>query len=201
MLDVRLVQPAIDLAIFDISAQETSQGYISELTLTNLGNVDIDDCKVTVTYNKLVDVVVDLDTTILGLQQLRLEVGNPIDLRGEPLETVCAKLNFPLEDRDLNLLNNEFCAAVGSEVVIQAPYPNPTADGRMTLEFISEEAIEEVVLHLRNPSGQIIQRYEPGAFSEGWNNLELDLSSVSRGIYFLHVQLDSKEEVLTIVKL
>ena len=109
-------------------------------------------------------------------------------------DTILATGSF---DRQINGHRRIFIAKVGLNTVgikeyDLAPqsvvlYPNPTNDGRFTLDISNTEGVEFNQLTVYNVNGQLIHSQKMER-KTNFNKIELQLNNLSKGIYFLSLQ-------------
>jgi hypothetical protein len=73
---------------------------------------------------------------------------------------------------------------------ILSTYPNPCAD-KLNIEF-NRDNITSVKIRIYNESGQLIKLIDKGDIPSGKQLVELDLSRINNGLYFVNITFDSE---------
>ena len=77
-------------------------------------------------------------------------------------------------------------------------FPNPT-DGQFTLN-LDNFVGDEIKIEIHNSLGQLIKtEYKSNENIEGFYKLEIDLSNVEKGIYFVNVMSNNQTESRTVI--
>ena len=175
---IHVIIPHADIAATSFSLfEDKTQGTVHPAVgVTNNGNYALKSLlvEVDISGGSLITEIVETDLQPGQSEILVLQTG--IVLRGSE-QYVCAEIKL---EADENQLDNRTCLSLENSVVF-APYPNP-AKTELHLDWI---AMQSGSLHLQliNSTGQEAFRQIISGLSEGLNQLVIDLSTVSPGIY------------------
>jgi hypothetical protein len=101
---------------------------------------------------------------------------------------------FDLSDKKFTITSSGVGISENSVLNEAVVYPNPSA-GKYTVSFGKELNVQAVQIF--DISGKSVQMNTSNQFGE---QLAIDLSSESKGIYFLHIQVDNQTRVFKLVK-
>jgi hypothetical protein len=73
-------------------------------------------------------------------------------------------------------------------------FPNPTAT-KSTISFVLKQPAE-VIAEIYNPVGQKVSAAISGSFSSGENQLEINTTNLSNGLYFVSIKAEGKTSIL-----
>lgn len=175
---IHVIIPHTDITANSFSLfEDKTQGTVHPAVgITNNGNYALKSLlvEIDISGSSLITEIVETDLQPGQSEILVLQTG--IVLRGSE-QYVCAEIKL---EADENQLDNRTCLPLENSVVF-APYPNP-AKTELHLDWI---AMQNGSLHLQliNSTGQEAFRQVISGLSEGLNQLVIDLSTVSPGIY------------------
>lgn len=175
---IHVIVPHTDIAVsnFSLFEDKTLGTVHPAVGVTNNGNYAIKSLlvEIDISGGGLITEIVETDLQPGQMEILVLQTG--IVLRGSE-QYVCAEVKL---EADENQFDNRTCLTLENSVVF-APYPNP-AQSELHLDWI---AMQSGSLHLQliNSTGQEAFRQEISGLSQGLNQLVIDLSTLSPGIY------------------
>jgi hypothetical protein len=83
------------------------------------------------------------------------------------------------------------CPRLGDAATQLQVYPNP-ANAYINVSFKVEQSQQATII-LRDAAGRVVYNEATDA-AAGFNNLQIDLSNLSKGVYFVQLQTDSSSE-------
>ncbi|MFK7951713.1 MAG: PKD domain-containing protein, partial [Ekhidna sp.] len=191
--------PEVDLVIQNFEIVE--QNGIGQLFLDiqNLSNLPVEVIDVFINLedklgtSEQVLELIDIGAT----ERIALDVGIPLTFSKPSF--LCVNLQSQYQEfEDINPLNNERCLTLEPKVQIEAPFPNPVRD-EFRMKVVLPEGTQTTV-SLMNSAGKIEQS-QTFDFSEGLNNVFIDMSALSTGIYLVTIELNGKITTYRIFKL
>lgn len=184
---IYVVVPQINAAISDFKINKVpgSNSWNSTVTIENKSNVALIDP----------DVYLDI-TGSAKIKEKIIGVIKPNELLvytfnasiAQPaMDFACAEIKI---DSDVNLYDNRQCVNVTDQYISRVPYPNP-ASNSLTLEWINITSAPMNV-NIYDASGQLItgRTYSPA--STGLNQVLVDVSGLSMGIYFVSYSVEGQ---------
>lgn len=175
---IQVMVPQIDLALEAIEIQDglSGQSFSPIITVRNNSNINISG----------------FDVFVIGSSGTRIKtnISMPIP-KGDastivvPIELFSAEKYLCIELAalgDMNANNNSACENIGSDVVINAPYPNPT-NGVIYLEAVLKESAPGII-KIFDTLGQLVLEKTFPQLNSGMNSYEVDFSANRPGLYF-----------------
>ncbi len=187
---IYVVVPQINAAISDFRLEKISgsDNYSSVVTIENKSNVALIDP----------DIYLDLSGNALISEKI-IGVIKPNEkslphkftasIAPRSLEFACAEVKVT---SDNYAFDNRQCVNLLDNYVSSIPYPNPASD-ELILEWINNTD-EPMDLAIYNAAGQVIISRKYTATLKGLNQIKLDVSGLSSGIYFASYSVENHKQ-------
>ena len=177
---IRIVEPKTDLSLtgFELLSDPNSGSLRPLVTIKNNGNIAVAN----------VSILIDLSGggSIKEKMQINLQPNQSFtqalvsELLPMGLNYVCAQINL---EKDENLFDNKRCSSLDEEVILFAPYPNPS-QGELHLDWIAASGdVANIVIF--NSTGANAYDKKITAMQPGLSQIILDISTLGPGIYFV----------------
>lgn len=186
---VHVVVPQINVAVSDFRLEVIpgSSNYSPVVTIENKSNVAL--------INPIVNLDLSGNATVSQMIEAIIKPNELLPYRfisnisPVSLSFACAEVNVSADDY---AFDNRQCINLGDEFVSTIPYPNPASD-ELILEWINNHN-EPMDLVIYNVAGQAIisRKYSPAL--EGLNQVKLDVSGLSAGIYFVSYSVEGRTQ-------
>lgn len=189
--------PVLDLEMVEVETESTENGLLVSAIAVNRGNFAVSDVAMRLNLPG--------NGSITEIRQENWEPGEFVLFYWQAfLDTgaddryICASVHAESElAEEATPLNNTRCTALGSlDLEVADVFPNP-ASGQVYLRVISPRT-DKVQVELVNAMGQRVMD-ELYALTAGFNQLELDISSLNAGTYTLRVFNEYEEMVRQVV--
>lgn len=177
---ITVVIPRINAAMYDFRLGEIpgSDNLSPVITIENKSNVDLMNTEVYLDLSGSSLIHEDIGAVIKPNESYAYSFTQSIAPR--TLSYVCAEVKV---SGDEYAFDNRQCINLLDEYVSQVPYPNP-ASSELMLEWINV-VDEPMHLVIYNASGQSIISRQYSPTLKGLNQVKLDVSGLSAGIYFV----------------
>jgi PKD repeat protein len=186
---IHVVIPQINAAVADfrLEAIPGSNDYSPVVTIENKSNVALIDPLVYLDISGNATVSQSIQAIIKPDELLTYRFST--NIAPQSLEFACAEVKVTA---DVYAFDNRQCVNLVDEYVSIGPYPNPASDELM-LEWINNFD-EPMDLVIYNAAGQTVisRKYEPSL--KGLNQVKLDVSALSSGIYFVSYSIDGQAQ-------
>lgn len=186
---IQVVVPQINAAMADFALVRTPgrDTWTSMVTIENKSNVALinPDVYLDISGNALIS------EKVVGLIEPNASFTYTFSTSIVPraVDFACAEIKI---NGDNNLFDNRQCVNLIDESISRSPYPNP-ASNELTLEWITDTNDPMTVI-IYNASGQaIITRQYPPSL-KGLNQVNVDVSVLAAGIYFVHYVVDGQNQ-------
>lgn len=186
---IQVVVPQINAAMADFALVRTPgrDTWTSMVTIENKSNVALinPDVYLDISGNALIS------EKVVGLIEPNASFTYTFSTSIVPraVDFACAEIKI---NGDYNLFDNRQCVNLIDESISRSPYPNP-ASNELTLEWITDTNDPMNVI-IYNASGQaIITRQYPPSL-KGLNQVNVDVSVLAAGIYFVHYVVDGQNQ-------
>lgn len=177
---IRVVEPITDLSLTNLELlPDPNSGSLRPLvTIRNNGNIAVAN----------VSILIDLSGggSIKEKMQIDLQPNQSFtqalvsELVPKGLNYVCAQLS---PEKDENLLNNRKCSTLGEEIIVFAPYPNPS-EGELYIDWIAASGDVASIVIFNSTGGNAFDK-KITATQPGLSQIILDVSNLAPGIYFV----------------
>jgi len=186
---ISVLTPQINAAMKDFRLVNIpgSNNYSPVVTIENKSNVTLNNP----------DVYLDLSggglisEKIIGVikpgQSLSYEF--KASLAPRSLAFACAEVKVTADDY---AFDNRQCVNLLDEYVSRVPYPNPAND-ELILEWINNSS-EPMEVIIYNAAGQVVISREYTSTVKGLNQVKVDVSKLSMGIYFVSYTIDHQTQ-------
>ena len=191
--------PEVDLVIQNFEIVEQNGIGKIFLDIQNLSNLPVE----------IIDVFINLEDelgtseqvleliNIGSTERIALDVGIPLTFSKSSF--LCINLKSQYQGfEDINPLNNEKCLTLEPEIQIEAPFPNPVRD-EFRMKVVLPEGMQTTI-SMMNSAGKIEQS-ETFDFEEGLNNVFIDMSKLSTGIYLVSIKVNGEITTYRVFKL
>ena len=188
--DIFVVIPQVDLAMNNFLLVEDPSSNASKpvVTILNLGNIPLTNPEVQIDLGGNVILKEKIMSTILPGKSLQQTLN--LLIVPQSLQYICSEVSLI---GDVNIYNNRQCLAMTSNDVLFYPYPNP-ASGQINFDWISSEN-ENVAVTIYKSTGQIAFKQDFQMVHSGINQLAIDISTLSSGLYL--IQFSGAKEKMT----
>jgi len=170
----------VDLAMKNFSLIEDPNSNSSKpvVTISNLGNIPLTNPEVQIDLGGNAALKERIDATILPGKTVQ-QILN-LAIVPQMLGYICAEVS---PEADINIYNGRQCLSVTNDDVLFYPYPNP-AKGQINFDWISAES-ENVEVMIFRSTGQVVFKQDFQMVQPGINQLAIDISSLSNGLYLI----------------
>ncbi|HEV8511912.1 MAG TPA: PKD domain-containing protein [Cyclobacteriaceae bacterium] len=177
---IYVVVPRIDLAMKNFSLIENPSSNSSKpvVTISNLGNIPLTDPEVQIDLGGNAILKEKIVTTVLPGKSIQQTLS--LEIVPQTLGYICVEV---VPAGDINVYNDRQCLSMTSNDVLFYPYPNP-ASGQINFDWISSES-ENVGVTIYKSTGQIAFKQDFQKVPSGINQLAIDISSLSSGLYLI----------------
>jgi PKD repeat protein len=178
--EIDVVVPHIDIAMnnFLLTSDPSSNSSKAVVTILNSGNIPLVDPEIFIDFGGNASVKEKISGLIRPGKSLVQTLGLQIVPRS--LQYICAEIDAV---DDINSTNNKRCISLSNEDVIMTPYPNPSTDGEITLEWVGAQ--EDVTITIFRTNGEIAFAKNLDAISAGLGQLTINTSVFSNGLYLI----------------
>jgi len=198
--NIEVVLPQVDLAIEQLNTIINENKIQLVLTITNNGTVVIDS----------MDVAIDVENQ-LSLSELLISPLAPNETINYPLNFeisrnsnlelsfICVSishLGFDLED--IRLVDNRECINLEDQVVTLEPFPNPVKN-KLSIPIIVPIP-NPIEIYLLSSQGNLVLFENFTQTKMGLNQLELDLSGINQGLYFIRIRYKGNQSIYRVFK-
>jgi len=186
---ISVVIPQINAAISDFKLEKNpgSDSWNSIVTIENKSNVALINPEVflDISGNALIS------EKIMGLIKPNELLTHTFTAGIAPraVDFACAEIRI---NSDNDSFDNRQCVNVAELFTSQSPYPNPAYDA-LILEWISTNS-ESMEVTIYNGSGQVISSRLYSPTLKGLNQVKVDVSQLTAGIYFVSYSVDNKTQ-------
>lgn len=177
---IYVVIPQVDLAMTNFSLVEDPSSNSSKpvVTILNLGNIQLTNPEVQIDLGGNVRLKEKIASTILPGKSTQQTLS--LQIVPQSLGYICAEV---APAGDVNIYNDRQCLSLTNNDVLFYPYPNP-AKGQINFDWISSEN-ENVVVTIFKSTGQVAFQQNFLNVQSGINQLAIDISSLSSGLYLI----------------
>lgn len=177
---IYIVEPKTDLSLTSLELlSDPNSGSLRPLvTIKNTGNIAVAN----------ISILIDLSGggSIKEKMQINLQPNQSFtqalvsELLPKGLNYVCAQV---ILENDENLFDNKRCSSLEDDVILFAPYPNPS-QGQLNLDWIATSGdVANIVIF--NSTGANAYEKKITATQPGLSQIILDISTLGPGIYFV----------------
>ncbi len=177
---IYIVEPKTDLSLTSLELlSDPNSGSLRPLvTIKNNGNIAVPN----------VSILIDLSGggSIKEKMQINLQPNQSFtqalvsELLPKGLNYVCAQVNL---ENDENVFDNKRCSTLAEDIILFAPYPNPS-QGQLYIDWIATSGdVANIVIF--NSTGANAYDKEVVATQPGLSQIILDISTLGPGIYFV----------------
>ncbi len=193
-----IANPQYDLNLIDFEIVQNDESFSLVLDLINSSNLPVSNFDVNVEFDNEFTLTESFEGQIdIGeriVYQLEVEIPSNQDI-----SYICTALESPhSEFEDVNPGNNEKCVDFTSEINVEPPSPNPTST-TTTIKVVLPDRMD-ITLVVTDMSGNIIDEINYNNLSKGLQNIEVDLTTLNKGMYLLQIIHDNGKEVQRIQK-
>jgi len=184
---ISVVIPQINAAISDFKLEKIpgSDTWNSLVTIENKSNVALINPEVflDISGNALIS------EKIMGVIKPNELITHTFTagLAPRSVDFACAEIRINSDDY---FFDNRQCVNVAEQFTSRAPYPNPAND-YLILEWISTSS-EPMEVIIYNASGQVISSRLYSPTLKGLNQVKVDVTQLTAGIYFVSYSVDNK---------
>jgi PKD repeat protein len=176
---IYIVEPRTDLSLtgLELLPDPTSGTLRPLVTIKNNGNIAVAN----------VSILIDLSGggSIKEKMQINLQPNQSFtqalvsELLPKGLSYVCAQVNV---EKDENLFDNKKCSTLAEDVILFAPYPNPS-QGQLYIDWIAASGDVANIVIFNSTGGNAYDKKITAA-QPGLSQIILDISTLGPGIYF-----------------
>jgi len=176
---IRIVEPKTDLSLISLEllSDPTSGSLRPVVTIKNNGNIAVTN----------VSILMDLSGggSIKEKMQINLQPNLTFtqalvsELLPKGLSYICAEVKL---ENDENLFDNKICSTLADEVILFAPYPNPS-HGQLHIDWIAASGDVANIVIFNSTGGNAYDK-EITVSQPGLSQIILDISTLGPGIYF-----------------
>ncbi len=191
---IHVLVPRVDATLTDLAfVRNQSSGALQVLfSIDNLGNLPLKNPMIRVEISGSTTLEQNLNLTVLPGQHAS-QVLNYSLLPGG-LDYVCVEVNAA---QDMNPNNDKQCASLEDQTILFAPYPNPS-DGELQLDWIGAAA-GTADIAIFNSTGAKVFEKQIEASEKGLNQIRVDISNLSRGVYMASFSYPGKKKTFRFV--
>lgn len=199
---VAVIVPTYDIALLDVLSTPLEGQLRIQLTalLSNYGNTVITEFDMEVEIGKDINFIQHVEgVSIAPGEVVYYQVGPDFEyLPQRTLPYSCMWVSNPNGvAEEIDLENNSICIGLEKErVVFIAPYPNPVS-GVVHLGFVLPEG-GEMEVEFSDARGAIVKSLVFD-LNEGYEVVDIDVSGLSEGMYFVRCEFGGETEVQRIV--
>jgi len=177
---IYVVVPRIDIAMKNFSLVEDPNSNASKpvVTISNLGNIPLTNPEVQIDLGGHAVLNEKIALTVLPGRSIQQTLS--LEIVPQTLGYICAEV---ASAGDINIYNDRQCLSMTNNDVLFYPYPNP-AKGQINFDWISSES-ENVVVTIFRSTGQVAFKQDFQMVQPGINQLAIDISSLSSGLYMI----------------
>ncbi|MCR9253599.1 MAG: PKD domain-containing protein, partial [bacterium] len=193
-----IASPQYDLNLIDFEIVQNDESFSLVLDFINSSNLPVSNFDVNVEFDNEFTLTesyegqVDIGERIV--YQLEVEIPS-----NQNISYICTELETPNSDFiDINPANNEKCIDFTSEISVEPPLPNPTSSSSLIKVVLPDRM--DITLVVTDMSGNIIDEINYNNLSKGLQNIEVDLTSLNKGMYLLQIIHENGKEVQRIQK-
>lgn len=175
--DVQVVVPQINAVLSEFRLASNTDGtLLATVTVENKGNITITNPEVYLDLSGNTEVKERITGTIPPNQSITRTLTTSI--LPDNLSYACAEVFIT---GDSNAFDNRECTNLENEITFIQPYPNP-ADDIIYLDWINQD-LESLQVIIYNSSGQTVLNHTYSDLLPGLNQVEINVSQLSPGIY------------------
>ncbi len=177
---IYVVIPNVDLAMknFSLANDPNSNSSKPVVTILNLGNIPLTNPEVQIDLGGNAVLKEKIISTILPGKSLQQTLN--VEIVPQTLGYICAEVT---SSGDVDIYNDRQCISMNNDDVLFYPYPNP-AKGQINFDWISSEN-EDVTVTIYKSTGQVAFNQNFQFVQSGINQLAIDISSLSSGLYLI----------------
>ncbi|OFX29610.1 MAG: hypothetical protein A2X08_04970, partial [Bacteroidetes bacterium GWA2_32_17] len=189
--EIKVVPEIYDLALLNLETT-INNGYLSAIiTIANQGTMPILNPQLVLNTNKNTPILEIYKGTILSEIKYYTFVSQiPINESNMP-SYVCVKGSLSNGKTEIDNTNNEACKVLIQNQTLLSLFPNPT-DNKLNIN-LNIKAAENSKLEIIDKTGRIVYSNNINMVV-GFNHIEIDVSSYSKGKYTLRIT-NSDEEI------
>jgi len=178
---IYVIIPQVDLAMKNFLLVEDPSSNSSKpvVTILNLGNIPLTNPEVQIDLGGNAVLKEKIISTILPGKSIQQTLS--LEIVPQTLKYICAEV---APAGDVNVYNDRRCLSLTDTDVLFYPYPNP-AKGQINFDWISAEN-ENVAVTIYKSTGQVAFQQNFQLVQSGINQLAIDISSLSSGLYLIH---------------
>jgi len=177
---IRVVEPITDLSLTNLELlPDPNSGSLRPLvTIRNNGNIAVANVSILIDLSGGGSIKEKMQIDLQPNQSFTQALASELVPKG--LNYVCAQLS---PEKDENLLNNRKCSTLGEEVIVFAPYPNPS-EGELYIDWIAASGDVASIAIFNSTGGSAFDK-KITATQPGLSQIILDVSNLGPGIYFV----------------
>ena len=177
---ISAVIPRVDAGVTGLQfIQDPASGeYRALFAIGNDGNLPLTNPTILVEMAGKVTLKEKLNLTVLPSQRTSQILNFSLLPRG--LDYLCLSVEA---DQDVSAYNNKQCVDLTNETIAFAPYPNPV-NGELYLDWIAADSGIANIMIFNSTGAQAFNR-SVQASAAGLNQIRLDVSNLSPGLYVL----------------
>jgi len=177
---IDVVIPHIDLVMNNFSLLNNSSSNSSEVivTISNAGNIPMTNPEIDIDLGGNATVKENLTGTIRPGKSYQQTLN--LGIVTQYLKYICVDIDA---ENDVDLANNKLCETLSGIDVVQTPYPNPAKE-QIHFDWISSSQ-ENVRVVIYTSTGEIVFEQTFDSVQEGLNQLSINTSSLSNGLYLI----------------
>jgi PKD repeat protein len=191
---INVVIPHIDLVMDNFSLLNNSSSNSSEVivSISNAGNIPMINPAIDINLGGNASVKENLMGTIRPgtSYQQTLNLG----IVTQSLNYIC--IDVEATD-DVDFANNKLCETLTNNDVVQTPYPNPAKE-QVHFDWISSSQ-ENVRVIIYTSTGEVVFEQTFDSVQEGLNQLSINTSSLSSGLYLIQFNGSKTSKTFKIV--
>ncbi len=178
--EIYVVVPHVDLAMkaFSLLEDPSTNSSKAVVTILNLGNIPETNPEVQIDLGGNALLKEKIISTVLPGKSIQQTLS--LEIVPQSLGYICAKVALT---GDVNIYNDKQCLSMTDNDVLFYPYPNP-ASGQINFDWISS-ANEKVEVTIYKSTGQVAFKQDFQTVQSGINQLAIDVSSLSSGLYLI----------------
>ncbi|MCZ6898737.1 MAG: PKD domain-containing protein, partial [Bacteroidetes bacterium] len=198
--NIEVVLPQVDLAIEQLNTIINENKIQLVLTITNNGTVVIDSMDVAIDVENQVSLSELLISPLAPNETINYPLNFEISRNSNlELSFICVSishLGFDLED--IRLVDNRECINLEDQVVTLEPFPNPVKN-KLSIPIIVPIP-NPIEIYLLSSQGNLVLFENFTQTKMGLNQLELDLSGINQGLYFIRIRYKGNQSIFRVFK-
>jgi PKD repeat protein len=200
--DIYVIRPILDIAITNISESVSNNHLYINAEVANLGTRDITTFKMEAELQNGT-IIQESFTGLLpsgsnGLMAYNFTASFQVSAESSP-DYYCVRAVDPNNGMDDVPSNNEKCKNLISDISVANPFPNPF-DDNLTLNVILPYK-EQLKVDVYDQLGKILFTAYDDMGNAGLNQLSLDMTNLTEGVYTLRISFQDTDVVRQVVKM